>query len=204
LNITDHHGNPLQNADIGIIEQMGGIHYTETTNIYGVSSTDCTFGRYSVTVYKDDLLLNETFTDLFNDANVQIHCKLYNLTVSVRIVDYFRQVIPSVNVTLHRNGLQYIPSTESEGIIRFSNMVGGNLDIMVYLHEQTQPMVVKSLYIDSLSPIEIKIPKYVVLAGFPVETSHLITSVILLMAMLLVISLEVYRRRRIKSQKIEN
>ncbi len=137
---------------------------------------------------------------MFNDTKAQIHCKLYNLTVTVKIVDYFGQLIPVGNVTLQRNGLQYLPSIKSDGTIKFSNIVGGKLQLNIYIHKQDQPSVVKELYIDSLSPIEIKIAKYVSLAGILVETSQLATALIIVSAILLVASLELYRRKHLKSQ----
>ncbi len=196
LNITDYHGKPIPNAQVQMIEQMGGIHYSETADIHGTASINCTFGRYSVAIYKDNLFLNETLTDLFNDTKAQIHCKLYNLTFTVKIVDYFGQLIPVGNVTLQRNGLQYLPSTKSDGTVKFSNIVGGKLQINIYIRKQDQPSVVKELYIDSPSPIEIKIAKYVSLAGTLVETSQLATALIIVLAILLVVSLELHRRKK--------
>jgi hypothetical protein len=200
LNVMDYHGNPIPSAQIGMIEQMGGIYYNETTSIHGIASINCTIGKYSVKVYKEKLLLNETFTHVFNDTNADIHCRLYNLTISVKIVDYFGQLIPIANVTLQRNGLQYLPSSKSEGIIKFADIVGGNLQINVYLPEQLQPWIVKSFYVDSPSPIEIRAPGYVLLVGLLVETGQLTTGLIIILAVILVLSLEVYRRKHPRSQ----
>ncbi|NIQ07541.1 MAG: hypothetical protein GWO20_18015 [Candidatus Korarchaeota archaeon] len=182
-------------------EHLGGISYTETTNLQGLASINCTFGKYSVEVYKDSVFLNETLTDLFNDTDLEVYCKFYNLTISVKIVDYFGQQIPAVNVTIQRDGLQYLPSTKSDGSIKFLDIIGGNLKLEVYLDVNVQPSVVKSFYIDKPSLIHIKISKYVLIAGLLVETGQLATLSIIILATLLVISLEVYRRRHPKLQK---
>lgn len=195
LNITDHYENQIANANVEMIEQMGGISYEKATDVHGTVSINCTFGKYSVRIYKDDLLLNETFVTIFNDTNIMVHCKLCNLTISLKILDYFGQLIPVTNVTVLRDGFQYLPSSKSAGVTEFSNIVGGDLQVTVYLHEQTQPWVVRSFYVDRSTTIEIRMPKYVLLAGLLVETSQLTTALIIVLAVILIFSVEIYRRK---------
>jgi len=201
LNVTENHRNPLPNARVELIEQMGGIAYTKFSNDSGIAVINCTFGNYTLKVYKNNIFLNETFLEMFNDTYSEIYCKLYNLTVSVKVVDYFGQAIPNANVTWQAYGLQNSTLTKSDGIATFSNVIGGDLQVTVYLPSQSQPFEVTTSFIDSSRTIEIKLGKYVILAGFLVETSHLTTAIIIAATVLLVLLIEVYRRKRLKPPK---
>ena len=201
LNITESHRNPLPNARVELIEQMGGISYTETTNSAGIVVRNCTFGNYTIKVYMDNIVLKEAFIELFNDAYREIYCQLYNLTVSVKVVDYFGQPISNANVTWRLDGLQDSALTGSDGLATFSNIIGGDLQVTVYLPGQSKPFIVTTSFVDCSKPIEVKLDKYVILAGFLVETSHLTTAIIIAVTAILAISIEVYRRKRFKPQK---
>jgi hypothetical protein len=201
LNITENHQNPLPNAHVELIEQMGGITYTKFSNESGIAVINCTFGNYTLKVYAGSIILNETFVEIFNDTYSEIYCKLYNLTISVKVVDYFGQPIPNANVAWQAYGLQNSALTRSDGIATFSNVIGGDLQVTVYLPSQSQPFEVVTPSIDSSGTIEIKLGKYVILAGFLVETSHLTTAIIIVATVLLVLLIEVYRRKRLKPQK---
>jgi len=202
LNITEHHRNPLPNARIELIEQMGGISYNESTNNAGIATINCTFGNYTVKVYMGNIFLNRTFIEVFNDTHIEIYCKLYNLTVSVKIVDYFGQPIPNANVTLQREGLPpRSNTTEYNGVATFGDFIGGSVQIAIYLNDKTQPCIETASSVVSSATIEIKIGKYVLIAGILVETSQLATALIILAAIILIISIEVYRRKHVKPQK---
>jgi hypothetical protein len=58
--------------------------------------------------------------------------------------------------------------------------------------------MVSPLYVDGSKTIQIKIERYTMLAGLLVETSHLVTSIIIVVSVIVILSLEVYRRRRLK------
>ena len=201
LNIKEHHRNPLPNARVEVIEQMGGLFYNKTTDNVGLAVINCTFGNYTVKVYMGNVFLNETLVEMFNDTVVEICCKLYNLTFSVKIVDYFGQPIPNANVTLPRDDLQSSSLTQSDGTVTFSDIIGGNLPVMVYLPGQSDPCSVTTPYIDESKTIEIKIWKYVIIAGFLVETSQLTTAIIIAAGALLILSIEIYRKKRLKPKQ---
>jgi hypothetical protein len=201
LNITESHRNPLPNARVELIEQMGGISYTETTSGTGIVSRNCTFGKYTVRVYTDNVLLEETSLELFNDTYREIYCQLYNLTVSVKIVDYFGQPISNARVTWQLDNKQDSGLTRSDGSVEFSNVIGGDLQVTVYLPGQSQPFIATASFVGSSKTIEIKLDQYVLLAGLLVETSYLATAIIIAVAVILVLSIEVYRRKRSKPQK---
>jgi len=205
LNITEHHQNPLPNARIEVIEQMGGIFYNETTDNAGIATINCTLGKYEVKVYMDNIFLNGTSIEIFNDTHIEIYCKLYNLTISVKIVDYFGQPISNANVTLQRESLTPRSSkTQADGTTTFDGITGGSLQITVHLRDQTQPCAARTLFVSEPKMIEIKVEKYVMLAGLLVETSQLTTAIIIVVTVILILSIEVYRRKRLAPKKSSN
>ncbi|MDI6904185.1 MAG: hypothetical protein QMD13_01635 [Candidatus Bathyarchaeia archaeon] len=201
VNVTDADSQPISDAIVKVQEVMGGLYDEGSTTAEGIAIFGCTFGNYRVEVYASGAKINETVVDLFQNQNISICCKLYGLNVSIRVVDYFGQSIPDANVILQRDGLQYSPSTESNGMITFSNIIGGDLQITVYLPGQSQPCMVTTSSVDESTTIEIKIEKYVVIAGFLVETGQLTTAIIIVVATILILSIEIYRRKRLKPQK---
>jgi len=205
VNVTDAHNNFIENVTVNAQELMGGLSYSENTDVNGIAVLNCTFGKYFVKVYASQILLNETTIDLFQSQNISIICKIYGLTVSVKVVDYLGQPIPQANVTLHREGLASRSTlTQSDGTVTFDNIIGGNLQIALYLPGQTQPCATNSFSVEDSTTIQIKIEKYVMLAGFLVETSQLATAIVILVSLVLILSIEIYRRRRVKPQKSES
>jgi len=201
INVTDTNNQPLNDATVKVQEVMGGLYY-EGNTVKGMATFNCTFGRYTVKVYDCGVEINETVTDLFQNENVSIRCKLYGLTVSIKIVDYFGQPIPNANVTLQREGLQPRSNrTKSNGVATFSDFIGGRVQIAIYLNDQTQPCTKTISSVVSSETIGIKIGKYVIMAGILVETSQLATALIIAAAIMLIISIEVYRRKRSKLEK---
>jgi len=200
-NVTDANNQPISDATLKVQEIMGGLYY-EGNTVEGMAIFNCTFGRYTVKVYASGVEINETVTDLFQNENISIRCKLYGLTVSIKVVDYFGQPIPNANVTLQREGLLLRSNrTKSNGVATFSDFIGGSVQIAIYLNDQTQPCIKTASSVVSSETIGIKIEKYVLVAGILVETSHLATALIIAAAILLIVSIEVYRRKRSKLQK---
>jgi len=201
VNVTDANNQPINDATLKVQEIMGGLYY-EGNTVEGMAIFNCTFGRYTVKVYASGVKINDTVTDLFQNENISIRCKLYGLTVSIKVVDYFGQPIPNANVTLQREGLLLRSNrTESNGVATFSDFIGGSVQIAIYLNDQTQPCMETASSVVSSATIGIKIGKYVLIAGTLVETSQLATASIIAAAIILVVSIEVYRRKHVKLQK---
>jgi hypothetical protein len=193
---------PVESARVTAQEIMGGLNYNDTTTADGTADLNCTFGRYTVKVYSGEILLNETAFDLFEDENGTIKCQLYGLSVSFKVVDYFGQPIPNAKVTWQGNGLQNSGTTGSDGIVTFSNIIGGSLQVTVCLPGRSQPCVVTTSYVESpTTTITIGIGAYVLLAGFLIETSQLTIGIIIVLAVVLVLLIEVYRRRHATTKK---
>lgn len=201
VNVTNPNANdqPISGALVKIQEIMGGLCFNETTANDGTVFFNSPLGKYIVEVYFNGIKLNETIANL-NDTfiNVSISCKFYGLNIAIQIVDYFGQPIPNANVTLSRNGLQSWNVTKSDGAAEFPDAIGGNLQVTVYLPGQSQPYMASLLYVDSSKTIQIKVERYTMLLGFLVETNHLVTSIIIVVSVIVILSLEVYRRRRLK------
>jgi hypothetical protein len=205
VKVIGAYDQPIEDVQVVAQEIMGGANYSLTTGGDGTADLTCTFGRYIVRVYTGEILLNETTFDLFEDENGTIECQLYGVSVSVKVVDYFGQPIAKAKVTLQGNGLQNSSATGSNGIVTFGNIIGGSLRVTVCLPGQSQPCVVTTSYVESpTTTIQIRIEKYVMLAGFLIETVQLATATIIALTVVLVLSIEIYRRRRARTKKSSN
>lgn len=207
VKVIDTNDQPISNATVEAQELVGGLGYSNTTSSDGTAILQCTFGRYEIQTYVEGILLNETTLDLFDNQNeTVIKCQLYGLTVSIKVVDYFGQPIPNAEVRLLREGLSArSSSTQSDGTATFGNVIGGNIQVAIYLSGQAQPCIERGFFVDSstTAPIEIRIEKYVVLLGFLIETSLFATVMIVVVAVICILSIEAYRRKRGKPQKAE-
>jgi hypothetical protein len=203
LNITDANDEPVDNATVKAQELQGGLLYENNTNIEGTAIFQCAFGDYNLRIYDPDgIKLNETTIVMFMNQNVSIHCQLWDLTLSINVVDYFGQPISNVNVTLQQDDLTPRSQlTRSNGIVTFSSISGGNIQVTIYLSDQTQPYMAEAVFVGSSTTIEIKLEKYVILVGFLVDTSSLVTAILIIASAILVLLIEVYRRKRLKPQQ---
>jgi len=206
VNVTDSHDQAAGSVLVKVQENMGGIHYENRTDAQGMAIFNSTFGKYQIGAYDSDgIKLNEVAVDLFQDQNISLPCQLYGLIVTIRILDYFGQPISNVNVTLHREGaMPRSNHTQADGSAVFSGLTGGSLQVVVYLLDQTQPFKEGMYSVVTSTTIEIRADKYVMLAGFLVETSQLATVVIIVATVLFVLAIEVYRRRHLKPKKAES
>jgi hypothetical protein len=198
LTTVDYNHNVLPNARVILIEQASGIFYSVTTDGNGDSQLQVTFGQYRVEVYtSNNVLLNETVINVLSNAQTPIiHCVLYNLPVSVKVVDYFGNGINNVNVKLSRPTDTWSNITQGDGTATFSNVIGGNMEIIASLSGNSNSFVAKNLQIDSSTTVRLTMDKYVVLAGALVDTSVLATVIVILLAVLLFAGIEVIRRRK--------
>jgi hypothetical protein len=207
VNVFKADGQPFGNAVVEAKELVGGIRYDGSTDSNGiVTFKNATFGRYDVEVHDSTgKELNSTTVDLFQDKNATVYCNLFGLNISVAVTDYFGQPFANTNVTLQGNGSEPISKrTQANGMVTFDNLVGDRFIVSVYLSDQGSPTVVESLLVGGSTMVPIRIGRYVLLAGLPVETSQLAIVVIIVLSLLLVLSLELYRRRRNKSEKIDS
>jgi hypothetical protein len=205
LKIIDYNLAAIPNARIDMVEQTSGIFWGAATGDAGTVTLEVTFGRYRLRIYTGDILLNDTVIDVFTDTEREIRCILYNLRVSVLVVDYFGQPIPNIHVILR--GVERPTSsgtTQTNGISLFSNVIGGNMQIITYINGKEASYEAVNLQVVEPTAIQVKMDKYVLLGPFLIETSTLTTVIIILAAIFLFLTLEVYRRRRSKRNKSES
>ena len=205
VNVVDAKSQPIADAIVEAQELMGGLHYSGSTNQNGQALLNCIFGIYFVKVHHHGILLNETEVNLFDHQNLTLKCIYYNLPISIKVVDYFGQPIPNANVTVVRNSLMLSSKlTEADGMAKFEE-IGGMLTIKVYLSDQNQPITALTIFIseerNETNPIEIKIERYVFLAGFLIETAQFAVMLLVAAVIIVILAIEVYRRKRLKPIK---
>jgi hypothetical protein len=205
LTILDYNLAAIPNARIELVEQSSGIFYGAVTNNAGKVTVEVTFGKYRLRVYTGNILLNETVVEAFSDTQIDIRCILYNLQVSVKVIDYFGQPIDNVNVMLRgQENLTRSAKTKTDGTARFDSVIGGNMQIIAYLTGKEASYEAVNLRLESPTAIQIKMGKYVLLGPFLIETSLLATLIIILAVVIVFLSVEVYRRKRLKPGKSES
>lgn len=191
-------GQPITNTTVKVQELIGGLYNETKTDSAGKAVFNFIFGRYIVGVYDaDGIKLNETTVDLFQNQNVSIICTLYGLTLSVKVVDFLGQPISNVNVVLQREGMTTRSAlTQSDGSVTFSGVTGGEFHVTIYLSDQSQPSVEGGFVVEKSETLEIKIDKYLLLAGMLVETGLFAIALVIVLTLLIVLVIELYRWRR--------
>jgi hypothetical protein len=198
LTIIDYNGGAIPNARIELFEVTNGLFHSAATDAAGTVALEVTFGKYRLRVYTDNnILLNETVIEVFSDTQSKIRCSLYNIQVSVTVVDYFEQPIPNVNVMLHGPGIETrSDTTQTDGTTTFSNVIGGNMQIIAYPAGMENSYEAVNLQIEEPTTVTIKMNKYILIGPFLIEASVLVTFITILLAIILFVSIEVYRRKR--------
>jgi hypothetical protein len=183
---------------------MGGLRYEQNTTANGLAIfNSVVLGRYSIEVLDSNgIKVNETTVDLFDDLNTSIICRLYGLTVSFRVVDFFGQPISNANVALQREGLVYGSNhTQGNGLAIFNRVTGGSMQVSIWLFNQMQPDATEVFYVENSTTIEIKLQAYVLLASFIVNTAVFTGVMITIATVLGILLIEVYRRKRPRNAK---
>lgn len=208
INVYDRNNDELPNVQVRVYEWSTGANGTDTpyvkqgaTNIDGNIKFNFTFGKYGVSVYIDDVLLNKTAVSLIDETTIfKVSCKLYPLTLNVSVQDYLGQGINNANVTLEREGKPLFSShTSGNGVARFQELVGGHYKIFIFINEA--PYAITTLNLQESKTVTLKIGEIILIGGFVTKTSYSVTLIFLLM--LIVISTLVFFGRRFKSGKIK-
>lgn len=205
LKITDYNAEAIPNARIELVEVTNGFFNGAITDIAGSVTVEVTFGKYRLRVYKNEILLNSTVIEVFKDMQSEISCILCNIYVEVKIIDYFNQPIPNMNVVLHRSGIEPWSSiTQANGAATFSNVIGGDMQIITYPEGLESSYEAFSIRIAESKEVEIKLDRYILVGPFLIESSALATFIIILLSILLFVSIEVYRKKRTKTADREH
>jgi hypothetical protein len=204
INVFDREGEALQDARVEIYEvDIGpsGLIGPKNTDTEGKVTFNVTFGEYFLDIYKNDLLVNHTTVLLTNQPTTfSVHCKLYSLTLDVNVVDFFGMGMPNANVTIEREGKTLQSSnTESDGVARFTDLVGGNFRILVYIGEK--PYEITTLYLQEPTAITVKVGSLVSLGGYMVDTSIFLIVILVVVLIVLFLGVFLYRRFRMGQKK---
>jgi len=182
--VVDSSRLPLPNMEVEVYEWSGRILvHSGTTNDLGSAAFNCTAGRYRVMVYgyseelKRRIILNETVVDLIEDElSLLIHCKIFNITASVKVVDYFGQPIPEAMIELERKidqewtKIEPVRKTDAYGVASMPK-IGGDYRISLYVAGDL--CETRTLYLDETKVLLFKVDKYAMVSGYPIETSRL-------------------------------
>jgi hypothetical protein len=206
LTVLDYNRMAIPNARIELFELTSGLFHGAVTDTAGTLTLEVTFGKYRLRVYtSNNVLLNETVIEVFSDTRSEIRCTLYNIQVSVTVVDFFEQPIPNINVMLNGPGIGTLSATtQADGTTTFSNVIGGTMQIIAYPAGMENSYAAVNLQIEEPTGLRIKMAKYILIGPFLIEASVLATFVTVLLAIILVVSMEVYRRKRVKPVNSES
>lgn len=198
IGITGYNDQAIPAARVELVELSNGLFYSATTDASGVVTVHVTYGTYRLRVYKDDALIRETQLKVFDDIRRQIKCTLYGIQLTVSIVDFFGTPIPNAYVTL--NGQQKVSAfTGSNGKATFSNIVGGNMQIMVELQDTSEAFQAVSVTVNEPGDVEVRLEKYVYVGGALILASTSVTLIVVLISAVLFITIEVIRHKTAKS-----
>ena len=205
LTVIDYNMAAIPGARIEMFEVTSGLFNGAVTDTAGTVTLEVTFGKYKLRVYTDNILLNEIIIEVFSDTQREIRCSLYNIQVWVTVVDYFAQPIPNVNVQLNGPGIgTRSATTQTDGTTTFSNVIGGNMQIIAYPTGMEHSYEAVNLQIEEPTAVQIKMAKYILIGPFLIESSVLATFIIIFAAIILFLSLEIYRRKRAKPTNHES
>lgn len=201
VHALDSKGLPIQSVDVDVIEWGSGIRVDrKTTNTLGSIAFSHIFGRYKVKVYngsallRNTVVLNETAIDLIEDGLfLPVYCKIYNIDLSLSVIDYFGQPIPDAVVKVERDDLELAsPTTGKDGTTALDGIIGGDLRFSVYILGKLGET--RTSYVDGDKKMVFKIDRYVVVGGYPLESVQFIALVSLSILGAILASVLIYRR----------
>jgi hypothetical protein len=82
--------------------------------------------------------------------------------------------------------------------VTFDNVIGGDIQVITYPQGVENSYEAVSRRVEEPTTIDVRLAKYVLIGPFLVETSALATIIVIMLAILLFVSIEVYRRKRAK------
>ncbi len=202
FNVVGYNKAAIPDASINLVELTNGLFYTATTDSSGSATSQVTFGMYRLQIYKDNILINETNVEAFGASQQQIICNLYGIQVSVSVVDFFGTPISNANVTLNGPATErFSAMTQGDGTATFNNVVGGDMQIVAFAQGAQNSYQAVTLSVDKPTSVQIQIDRYIVLGSFLIPVSSLITLIIILVAIVLFATVEIYRRRKVKQSR---
>jgi hypothetical protein len=198
LRVLGNNQAPVANSRLELVEMTSGIFYGYTTDSSGNANAEATFGKYKVRVYVDSILLNETALEVFGNTHSEIHCSLYNIQISVKVIDYFGQPISNTKVVVNRPGTERISATTSAaGTATFNGIIGGSMQIVAYPTGMENSYEATNVQVNAPESIQIRMSRFVLLGSVLIETSLIVTIVFIVAVATLFLLLEILRRKQI-------
>lgn len=203
INAFDSKDYPIGNVQVAVYDLDTGnsTGSPKATNSSGsVGYFRLLLGKYIVRVYNysvelgSTVILNESAIDLIMDQSFLVQCKIFNVDISVRVVDYFGQPISNALVVFERSGVKLDGDliSDSDGVVLIQNVIGGDYRISIYV--AGGPAGVQIFSIDGSRNIPFRLGGYVSIGGHLLGTSQLIT---LILVGLSVIFLIIIARRKL-------
>jgi hypothetical protein len=198
IHVVDSQNNAAESVKVGAYEWSKGTGQPDqsyTTNPDGNVTFSLTFGKYKLRAYKDDVLLDETTIDLIqNRSSFIFHLATFNVDLTVIVIDYLGQPIPNAVVRVEqKTTAESVESTTGpDGRVTFNISLGGDSRILIYIGEQLSGT--KELYLTNSKQVTFNLNKYVVIAGYTVETSQFVTAIALAILVIVFIVALTYKR----------
>jgi hypothetical protein len=197
FNVVGYNDDPISGADLRLVELTNGLFYTATTDSSGSASAPLTFGEYKLQIYQNGILINETTIKAFAAETYPIRCTLYGIEVSVSVVDYFGQPISDANVTVNGPSQErYSATTQSDGKTTFSDIVGGNLQIVAFAKGAEDSYQAVSMNVNQPTSVQIQMSNYVAFGSLLIPTTALFTLIAVIVAVVLLVVVELFLMRR--------
>ena len=197
LSVFGYNKQGIPNARIELVELSNGLFYSLTTDINGVGADNVTFGIYRARIFKDNSLINETNVQVFSEGQKQIHATLYGIDLSVSVIDFFGSPISNAQVTI--NGPQQLSDkTQNDGKVIFTGIIGGNMQIIAQVSGTSDAYQAVTLNVDQSSNVQLKMEKYIALGSILIQSTSLVTMLIIVSAIIAIVLVEVFRRRKNK------
>jgi hypothetical protein len=198
LKVVGYDRAPIIGSRLELVEITSGIFHGYITDDSGSAGGDVTFGKYKLRAYAENILLNETELDVFTNTKTEIFCSLYNIHISVKVVDYFGQPISNAQVVINRQGMKEMSApTQAGGTATFSNIIGGRMQIITYPAGMEDSYEALNIQIEAPQSIQVKMSKYVLLGSLLIETSTLTAILLVAGAVILFLLVEYLRGKNL-------
>ncbi|MFH0896832.1 MAG: hypothetical protein V1850_02130 [Candidatus Bathyarchaeota archaeon] len=210
INVVDSKELQARNIQVVVYEPSSGssIGAPKVTSSSGSTSFRLSLGRYKVSVFNysvelgSDVVLNESTIDLIEDRFFLVHCRILNVDLSIRVVDYFGQLMPNAAVEVERYGVKIGAAQKigSDGVILLQKVIGGDYRISVYLGGTLAG--IQTFHVDRSMEILFRLGGYVVIGGYPLGISQLITLISISLVSISLVLLKVRKRLLLFVRKI--
>jgi len=201
VHVVDSKDAAAQGLKVEAYEWSSGISdplQSRLTDPNGNFSLSLTFGKYRLRFYQGSAFLNEVAVDLIENKSFVVRSDVYNVDLNVLVVDYFGQPIPNVLVEFQRKVDSNYQTTSTQttgagGVVRFVDMIGGESRVSVSV--AGRPSQTQYLYLTGpVKDVVFKIDGYVAVLGSVLETSQLVTIILLLILIASLIIASTYKK----------